>query len=614
MAERLSHRGPDEAGSYLSVDRRCAIGFRRLAVIDPELSRQPMAAPDGSAVVAFNGEIYNFETLRDQLAAEGMTFRTRGDTEVLLSAWVRYGRRMLEKLAGMFAFAIHDTRRGELFLARDQLGQKPLWYCVLDDRLVFASEAKALLAHPDVSAEVEPQSVAFYLTLGYVPAPRSIWRGIVKLPPAHCMTVANGASRPRRYWNLPERAVRMSRAEAVDSVRELLGRAVAQRMVADVPLGALLSGGVDSSVVVALMCRAAGAGGGVRTFTAGFAEGGFDERAFAAAVAGHLGTDHRELVVEPGDVAARGLLDRLVDQYDEPFADSSVLPTYLICRAARDQVTVALTGDGGDEVFGGYDRYRAMRLAETMGPTRWALVKLAARAAKPIAPPDERSRLARLVRFASALEEVPPMQYFAYRRLFSPEELEVLMDAEFACSGETAAPREWFCQLYDQGEYEDELAYAQRDDLLTYLPDDLLVKADIASMANSLELRSPMLDHEVVAFGLSLPVAYKLSGRGGGGKAILKDAFGELLPTEVFTRRKTGFGVPIGRWLRNELLELLRETLLGGPLVRDHWLVHPALSRLIEEHRTGRADHSHRLWALLWLGRWLARSRSAGRI
>lgn len=603
MAGRLVHRGPDETGSFLSPDGRCAIGFRRLAVIDPPLSHQPMTAPDGSATVAFNGEIYNFRALRDLLAAGGWRFATRGDTEVLLGLWRRDGPAMLDSLEGMFAFAIYDAGKGSLFLARDRLGQKPLWYAFLADRLVFASEAKALLAHPGVSAEADPRAVALYLTFGYVPAPQSIWRGIVKLPPAHRLSVEDAPASPQRYWHLPEGSSDVSREEAVRRVRDVLTAAVAKRMVADVPLGALLSGGVDSSIVAALMCRAAGAAGGVKTFTAGFAEGGFDERPFAAAVAARLGTDHHELLVDPVGSDAAGLVEKLIAQYDEPFADSSALPTYLICQAARRHVTVALTGDGGDEAFGGYERYRAMRLAETMGPTGWAATKLAAFVAGVFAPPDERSRLARLVRFAGAIDLVPPRQYFAYRRLFGPEHLRGLMQPDFAAAADVEAPREWFCRLYDQGEFDDELAYAQRSDLLTYLPDDLLVKADIASMASSLELRGPMLDHEVIELGLSLPVGLKLRGRRG--KAILRDAFGELLPAKVFTRRKKGFGAPIDRWLRQELAGVLRGTLLEGPLVARGWLGRAAMERLIEEHATRRADHRHRLWALLWLGRWM---------
>ena len=608
MAARLTHRGPDETGNFLSPDGRCAIGFRRLAVIDPAGSHQPMASADGRAVVAFNGEIYNFRALREELARQGVAFRSQGDTEVLPELYLRLGPDMLEALEGMFAFVIYDIPARRLFLARDRLGQKPLWYALLKDRIVFASEAKALLVHPQVADQVDPQAVGFYLTLGYVPAPRSIWGGVRKLPPACWMMLDGpGPTKPRRYWDLPTHQRPLSPAEATGSVRQALQQAVTKRMVADVPLGVLLSGGVDSSIVAALMCQSAGAGGGVKTFTAGFADRRFDERRHAAAVARHLRTDHSELLISPSDYRLPELLDELVDQYDEPFADSSALPTCLICRAARRHVKVALTGDGGDEAFGGYDRYRAMRLGETLGPGRYLAVKLAAWAVRPVAPQDERHPLRRFVRFAEGLDDVPAMQYLRYRRLFSAADLAALLEDDFAQAVDVESAQQWFCELYEQGEFEDELAYAQQHDLRTYLPDDLLVKADIASMASSLELRSPMLDHEVIALGLALPVRYKL--RGTRGKAVLRDAFGDLLPPEVFARPKRGFGAPIDKWLKGPLHPLLQETLLDGPLVERGWMKRPALEALMREHLSGRADHRHRLWALLWLGRWLARRR-----
>ena len=603
MATRLAHRGPDDAAAWISADRRCAIGFRRLAVIDPPLSRQPMTGPDERFTIAFNGEIYNFAALREELSGVGEQFRTNGDTEVLLAAWRRHGAKALDDLAGMFAFAIYDEAERCLTLARDRLGQKPLWYSLLADRIVFASEAKALLAHPGVSARPDPQAVGAYLTVGYVPGPASIWRDVVKLPPGHVMSVSGAAAEPRPYWRLPQETKSISRDDAVSAVREALSAAVAERMVADVPLGALLSGGVDSSIVTALMCKAAGAGGGVKTFTAGFAAGEFDERPFAREVAEHLGTDHHELLIEAAD--AEELLDQLVGQYDEPFADSSALPTYMVCQAAREHVTVALCGDGGDEAFAGYDRHRAMHLAGTMGPGRWLLVKAAAAGARLIAPHDERSRLRRLVRFSAGLDQPPAGQYFAYRRLFSPEQLEALLERDFAAAARPGDAHKWFCELYEQGEFDDEAAHAQHHDLLTYLPDDLLVKADIASMASSLELRSPMLAHGVVSLGLSLPVGLKIRGRRG--KAILQDAFGEMLPPGLFDRPKRGFAAPIDGWLRNELLGTLRETLLEGPLVKEGWISYLRARRMIDDHLSRQADHRHRLWALLWLGRWLAR-------
>jgi asparagine synthase (glutamine-hydrolysing) len=606
MAQRLAHRGPDEAGEWLSPDGRCAIGFRRLSIIDLKLSHQPMtlAGPDGrQATVAFNGEIYNFQDLRKELAAEGFAFHTRGDAEVLPALYLRYGQEMLSRLEGMFAFALYDHHAGKLMLARDRLGKKPLWYALLADRLVFASEAKALLAHPGLSRQADFASLSYYLTLGYVPAPRSIWQGIMKLAPGHLLLVDSGPSQPQRYWSPPEFTQPRTAPEAVELVRQTLGQAVSRRMLADVPVGALLSGGVDSAVVTALMCRAAGGAGGVKTFTARFADQAFDEGPQAAALAGHLGTDHHPLEVHWAD--AEKLLDRLVEQYDEPFADSSALPTYLICQAARQHVKVALTGDGGDESFAGYDRYRAMELGQRLGPGKYLLTRLAGSFADAFAPHDERNRLRRLARFAAALDLPPARRYLHYRRLFDPAWIHALLERDLLEQAQVEAVEGWFCELYEVGEYDSEIALAQRHDLLSYLPDDLLVKTDIASMANGLEVRCPMLDRAAVELGLSLPGQFKFAGRHG--KAILRQAFSDLLPEEVFTRPKRGFGVPLDDWLRGPLLPLLRRTLLDGALVSRGWLVYGQMEKLIQQHLARKADHRHRLWALLWLGRWLER-------
>jgi asparagine synthase (glutamine-hydrolysing) len=601
MAARLTHRGPDEDGSFLSPDGRCAIGFRRLAVIDPPTSHQPMSSPDGSATVAFNGEIYNYRELRAPLSDEGVRFATAGDTEVLLHLYRARGEGLLADLTGMFAFALYDGRRRRLLLARDRLGQKPLWYAALPDRIVFASEAKALLRHPRLARRMHPPAITASLTVGYVPAPASAWHGIRKLPPGHRLTVGASVGPPAAYWRPQLRRVPAARGDLIGELRHTLAASVAARMVADVPLGALLSGGIDSSIIVALMCQAAGAAGGVRTFTAGFEDPRYDERPAARRVAAHCRTDHTELLVRPDAAEA---LDSLVALYDEPFADSSAIPTYLICRAARQHVTVALAGDGGDEVFAGYDRYRALYLAGRMSAARYMLVRLAAAALRPLAPPRERSRLRRFVRFADALQDPPSLQYFAYRRLFSPSQLELLLTADFQRAADTASAATWFCDLYEDGDFPDEVTRAQHHDLLTYLPDDLLVKTDIASMASSLELRAPMLDHRLVDLGLSLPLCAKVSRRQG--KVLLKEAFRDLLPAAVFRQPKRGFGVPLARWLRSDLRQTLRETLLDEGLLSRGIFRREAMAALIRDHLSGAADHQHRLWALLILARWLA--------
>lgn len=602
MARAVAHRGPDQVGEFLSADGRCAIGFHRLAVIDRDRSRQPMALPDRTLVVAFNGEIYNFRSLRDELAATGAAFCSLGDTEVLLHLFRRDGPDMLDRLDGMFALAMYDQQRGQLLLARDRLGQKPLWYAVLDDRIVFASEAKAILCHPAVGRHPDRQALTYYASMGYIPAPLTAWRGICKLTPGSYMILTDGPGETRRYWQPVGRHDGPVSACGADEVREQLARAVEARMLADVPVGALLSGGIDSAVVVALMSRNAGGAGGVRTFTAGFEDGRYDERPAARVAAEHCRTEHTELTVRPDPHA---MLDDVVSMYDEPFADSSALPAFLICQAAREHVTVALGGDGGDEVFCGYDRYRAMHLAERMGAAGYLGVRLAAALARPFAPRSERSRLRRFIRFADGLGHPPAGQYLRYRALFAPEDMARLFTDDFAAGVDLDAPAEWFYGLYEEGEAETEAARAQRHDMLTYLPDDLLVKADIASMACSLELRAPMLDHRVVELGLSLPTDARIAG--GRGKAVLARAFGDLLPREVFRRPKRGFAIPLGRWLREDLRPMLCRTLLEGALVDEGICRAEALAGLVNDHLRGVADHSHRLWALMVLSCWLGR-------
>jgi len=601
MADALAHRGPDESASFVSSDGRCAIGFQRLAVIDPPGSRQPMGLPDASLAVAFNGEIYNYPELRRQLAVNGATFRSAGDTEVLLHLYARHGQAMLHHLEGMFAFAIYDPHAGHLFLARDRLGQKPLWYALADDRIIFASEAKALLRHRHVGRQINFQALTSYAVTGYIPAPHSAWRGISKLLPAHSLSVSHVPGQPQSYWLPGDRRATVISADITDTVRAELTRAVHARMAADVPLGALLSGGVDSAIVVALMSQAAGHVGGVQTFTAGFDDPEYDERPAARAVADHCGTDHTELQVCPDPHA---MLDMIVRLYDEPFGDSSALPTFLICQAARQHVTVALAGDGGDEVFAGYDRYRAMHLAETMRPHTYLAARIAAAVAAPFASHDERNRLRRFIRFVRGLPHPFATQYLKYRAVFEPEDLPRLFTDDLLAAVDIDEPARWFCDLYEQDDLASEVARAQRHDVLTYLPDDLLVKTDIASMACSLELRAPMLDHRLVDIGLSLPVSAKLGRRRG--KAILARAFGDLLPPGVFARPKRGFAIPLGRWLREDLCQTMCETLLEGPLLTRGICRKEALAGLINDHLRGRDDHRHRLWALMILSRWLA--------
>lgn len=603
MAQRLVHRGPDEEGSFASSDGRCAIGFRRLAILDVPASHQPMSTSDGAVTVAFNGEIYNFKSLRQELTLQGAAFRTSGDTETLLHLYRRWGADMLSRLGGMFAFALYDATRQSLLLARDRMGQKPLWYALLSDRIVFASEAKALLAHPGVGRDMDRESIAYYLTMGYIPAPRSAWAGVKKLAPAHWLELdgkREGPAEPRRYWSPSIAVSTLPGPELRQQTLERLSKAVEAHMVSDVPIGALLSGGIDSSLIVALMCRAAGKAGGVRTFTAAFDDPQYDERSAAAATAALFKTDHTVLPVSCNPAAA---LENLPRMYDEPFADSSALPTWLICQGARSHVKVALAGDGGDEVFGGYDRYMAMSTSASLGVLPFLAVRLAAKLLSPWRKAGERNRIRRFIRFADAIPYPLSVQYLMYRCLFSPKDLDDLLTADFLSGINSQAPAEWFCNLYEDNDAETEVQRAQLHDMATYLPDDLLVKSDIASMAASLELRAPMLDHDLVDLGLSLPVEMKIRRRRG--KAILRDLATELVSPQIAARRKQGFGVPLGRWLRTDLAEPMRQTLLDQAFLNENIIAPQAIHGLINDHLSGRDDHSHRLWALLMLAKWL---------
>ncbi len=604
MAATLTHRGPDEKGSFLSSDNRCAIGFRRLSVIDPPSSHQPMTDPTGKVTIAFNGEIYNFRKLRRELTGDGWQFRSEGDTEVLLALYCKLGPQVFDRLDGMFACVIYDETAGRLIMGRDRLGQKPLWYAPLKDRLIFASEAKAILAGNSVGTQINSDAIPDYLTMGYVPSSKSIWTGLMKLEPGSVAVVEGPEFKSKRFWKPSIVDLPGDPAEQLELVRTSVARAVEARMVSDVPLGALLSGGLDSAIVVALMAKFAGCTGGVKTFTAGFADPQYDERPLARLVAKHYRTEHTEVEVKVDAVSA---VDDFLNMYDEPFGDSSAIATYLICKAARQSVTVALGGDGGDEVFGGYDRYRALLISQSMGNAGYLATKILASLARPFARGTERSRLRRLIRFADALPYPYSQQYFMHRSLFSTSDLTLLLSEDFAQKVNLNSPCERFMELYEASQFESEVPRAQMHDLLTYLPDDLLVKTDIASMAASLELRSPFLDHDLVNLGLSLPVDKKVSRQQG--KLILRQAFADILPAEIIAAPKRGFGLPLARWLRGDLLPMLKDVLLGPELRREAIFRTESLAGLINDHVGGRDDHSHRLWALLVLGRWLINRR-----
>jgi len=599
MTGALAHRGPDASGIW--SDEFCTLGHRRLAIIDlSETGRQPLSNEDGTIWITFNGEIYNFQSLRVELEALGHQFHTRTDTETIVHAYEQWGTDCLRRLRGMFAFALWDQNHRRLFLARDRVGKKPLFYTHSGSRFLFASELQGILVDPGVSREVDSDAIDAYLSWGYVPAPATAFRSIRKLPPAHWLTLeqtqAGWVERVERYWSLDYTPkVKLSEAEAGESLREKLREAVRLRMISDVPLGAFLSGGIDSSIVVGLMAQLTDRP--VRTFSIGFKEAAWDETAHAQRIAERWSTEHHRFIVEPN---ALEVLPRLVRHYGEPYADSSAVPTFYVSQLTRAEVTVALNGDGGDESFAGYDRYLGNRLAERI--RRLPGSTFAARALNGLLPDslDAKSGLRRARRFLDVATEVMPARYGRWIGFFDQTEKETLYSADFSASLNGSRPETWMARLFGAAKGLDPVDASMAVDIDSYLPFDLLVKVDITSMANSLEARSPFLDHEVMEFAARLPVDLKLRGRQS--KYLLKRAFGDLLPPENVERRKMGFGVPVGEWFRGPLRELLRDTLLSeqsGGYFRQE-----TVTRMVHEHLERRADHGFRLWNLLMLELW----------
>lgn len=603
MAARLVHRGPDQEGVWL--DGAAGLAVRRLAVIDPEGSRQPLSNEDGSVWLAYNGEIYNYRALRADLSARGHTLRSAGDSEVLVHLYEDHGPDLLGHLVGMFAFAVWDGRRRRLLVARDRLGQKPLYWWHGPQGFVFASEVAALLECPDVPREADCRALGRFLRFGYVPAPETGLAGIRKLPPAHYLEFdgARGTvSEPTRYWDIPRGPAESgtSAAEWRERLRAALTEAVRSQLAADVPLGVLLSGGLDSSVVTAL--AAAGAPAPLRTFTVRFGDAGWDESAYARAVARRFGTDHTEVSVEPRGVEA---LAELVERHGEPFADSSSIAMYYLAREARRQVTVALSGDGGDESFGGYPRHAALAMSEGMGPRGRRLLSRLGRRMAPRAGRKSRWNAAR--RFLTALDLDPLPRYLAWRSLFPAEDLAALATPEFAAAALADDPLTAWRGAIAGLESRPWVDRAMAIDLADYLPNDCLAKADVASMRHSLEVRSPMLDHRVVELARRMPADLKWRrrlGRPPQGKAVLREAFARHLPASILRRGKMGFGVPVSRWLATEHADWMRGILLDRRTLARGLTRRGFVEEMIAAHTALRADYGEPLWALVCLELW----------
>lgn len=656
--DALRRRGPDDRGVFRRPllpgvplrEKGVAFGHRRLAIVDLSAAgRQPFSNADGTIWLTFNGEIYNYVELREELKRRGRVFRTETDVEVLLQAYEEYGLDCLAKFDGMFAFAIWDEPRRRVLLARDRVGKKPLVYRLERDRLLFASELKSLKAFPNVPQEIDLVALRLYLTYQYVPFPRTIYKGVSKLPPASYMLWREGdAPTVDRYWRAedlanfddevglsesdldalretqaldaaalaPSGSSNLTRATFEEVRRELRRRledATRVRMRCDVPFGAFLSGGIDSTIVAGLTRQFSSSK--IRTFSIGFAQKEYDETPFARRTAARFGTRHEEFVVKPD---AKKILPELVRQYDEPFADSSAIPTWYLCQMTRREVTVALGGDGGDELFCGYDRYKALRLSLALDKLPRGLKKLLAGPVRALVPNSvrQRSPIRRARRFLETAGMETIEQYLQWIAIFNRSRLSSLLSDGYweavraddpAFSGVAPAPDELDVLDFLQDAYG---KFAKRDlttaisftDALTYLPGDVLAKVDVASMSFALEARSPLLDPNVVELALQIPLRYKLRGRVG--KLILREAFRDLLPDEIDARPKTGFGVPIDSWFRNELNATLKEVLFDESSRRESFFNRAYVERLVKEHEERRFDHAARLWALFVFQIW----------
>ena len=597
MCDLIAHRGPD--GWDVHVDGWVGLGHRRLSIIDLSAAgTQPMSTADGQLWITFNGEIYNFLELRRELEQQGHRFRSATDTEVILAAYRQHGVECLGRLRGMFAFAIWDQPRQRLFIARDRAGKKPLHYWVDRDGIAFASEPKAFLADPGFVAEPDPQGIADYIALQYVPAPESAFKGVRKLPPGHFLLLENGQIRIERYWRLRyANKVRMTEQAAAEELRRRLSEAVKLRLISDVPLGAFLSGGIDSGAIVALMAEHAS--GAVKTFSIGFDQKEYNELPAARLVAQKYATDHHEFVVRPD---ALSLLPSLVWHYNEPYADSSAIPTFVLSELTRRYVTVALNGDGGDENFAGYDRYYANVLGQHFDRIPRPVRRLMANAAA-LAPAsgNRRGLVSRGRRFLQAGGERREERYIRWVAHFPHGLREEICTPEFLAQV-PQDPDRVLLDAYRATDATDIVDATLDVDVTTYLPGDLLVKVDIATMAHGLEGRSPFLDHEVMEFAASLPSDLKL--RGSIKKYILKSAVAPLLPPELLDRPKMGFGVPIDAWFRGELKEFVAD-IISSATFRQRGIMRAAVvEQLFRDHVSGEASWHYQLWNVVMLEMW----------
>lgn len=592
MCDVITHRGPDDEGFY--TDGGLAIGMRRLSIIDLATGHQPISNEDGTVWIVFNGEIYNYAELRDDLCRRGHRFRSNSDTETIVHLYEEFGEQCVEKLRGMFGFAIWDARTHKLLLARDRIGKKPLHYAQFGDTLIFGSEIKSLLQYPGLKREPKLEALSDFLSFGYVPDAETAFRGIYKLPPGHTLTFQHGRLSTRQYWDFTYDDLRPVRdlREYTAQLRDELDEAVRIRLMSEVPLGAFLSGGIDSSTVVGLMARHSAQP--VKTFSIGFSEASFDELEYARITAKHFQTDHHEFVVTP-DVCR--LVEEIVWHHDEPFADFSSIPTYVVSKLAREHVTVVLSGDGGDEVFGGYERYVRHKRREIFEnlpkAARHGVLLPLSRMLPQITPGKNFLRNIALDPAARYVDSVTLFDEHAKRRLLTPATLRALQGYD--------ATRE-FRHLFNLPTSHERMDHLMYLDSKTYLPGDILAKVDRMSMAHSIETRAPLLDHKLIEFVQQIPSSLKVHGFET--KYILKQAMQGVVPEPILRRTKKGFSVPLKVWFKGELKELLQDT-LGDQRTRERGLLNQrTVQTIIQEHLRGRRDHARTLWALLTLELW----------
>lgn len=579
------HRGPDDSG--IIVSNRVGLGHQRLSIIDLSIKgKQPMSNENNTVWVVFNGEIYNFKNLREELERKNHRFKSDTDTEVIIHGYEEWGVNLVYKLRGMFAFAIYDSSRKKIILSRDRVGKKPLWYYKDDKRLVFASEMKALLQHPEVPRKINKNAISYYLSYGYIPHPISIFENIYKVEPAQLLIIDQAGIKKYKYWNYEFKPINKSFEQLKLELRRVIEESVKLRMISDVPLGAFLSGGIDSSIIVALMSKYTDQ---VKTFSIGFEEQDFNELPDARIISEKYNTNHHEFIVKPDAIK---LLPELVYYYNEPYSDSSAIPSYYLAKMTRQHVTVALNGDGGDENFAGYDRYMINNFYKKL-----YFKKILQKLSNFIPEFSNKNSLRKLKRVLQIAHLSDKEKYYSFLKTFSRiEKIKIMLDQELA---DLQVQKIIFEEMSKEKNFVDQ---AMRADINYYLPCDLLVKMDIATMSNSLEARSPFLDQELMSLTMQIPWNYKLNNFDK--KHILKQAFKELLPKQTLKKKKQGFGVPLTHWFRNELKEFAHDVINSESFKNRKIFNIKECNKILEQHITKTKDNSHKLWNLLCLEQW----------